>query len=188
MAEDIRTPKFRAKRIHRGTQVIFGERKHLEDVVASVRRARLPRKRKLREGRMLQQLIRNRTEELNRVNPAWDRKFRRARDPKTRSLELLRLGSSLPRDDYLLARTLAEHAEAPPELLERLAEHPYAAVRENVARHPRTPEAILRRLASDRSEPLWFLVACNPSTPADLRARLRGRMRSSTDAPSAKSP
>lgn len=177
MTEDVRAPKFRAKRIYRGTQVIFGERKHLEDVLASVGRGRLPRVRKQREVRMLQQLIRARTEELSRINTAWDRKFRKARNPKTRSLELLRLGSSLPRDDYLLARTLAEHAEAPPELLERLAEHPYAAVRENVARHPRTPEAVLRRLAADRSEPLWFLVACNPSCRPDLREELRKRMR-----------
>jgi hypothetical protein len=182
MASDIRTAKFQATKIHRGTQVIFGERKHLEDALATLRRARLPAARKRREVRMLQQLIRSRTEELNRINPAWDRKFRRARDPKTGSQELLRLGASLPPDDYLLARTLAEHAETPPEVLERLAGHPYPAARESVARHARTPPAILRRLAERRDEPLWFLVACNPACPPDLRERLRERMRPSAEA------
>jgi molybdopterin-guanine dinucleotide biosynthesis protein A len=74
---------------------------------------------------------------------------------------------------------LTEHAEAPPELLEHLASHPYAAVRENVARHPRTPIAVLRAMAEDPSEPLWFLVACNPAVPSDLRDRLRERMKQS---------
>lgn len=185
MASDVRTAKFKGSRIHRGTQVIFGERKHLQDVLDSLRRARIPAPRKRREARMLRQLIRARTEELNRTNPAWDRKFRQARDPKTSSQELLRLGANLPADDYLLARTIAEHPETPPEILERLAEHPYAAVRESVARHPRTPAAVLERLAEKREEPLWFLVACNPACPADLRARLRTRMRPSADEPRA---
>ncbi len=168
--------KFTSQKIYRGSQLIFGERHHLEEVLRSIKRARLTRARKQTEIRQLTKLIRARTEELNGINPAWDRKFKKARDPETTSHELLRLATALSPDDYLLARVLTEHAEAPGELLEHLASHPYAAVRENVARHPHTPEAVLRRMADDPSEPLWFLVACNPSAPQDLRERLRARM------------
>lgn len=172
---DIRK-KFTARKIYRGSQVIFGERHHLEEVLRSVRVAKLPRARKQAEIGQLTRLIRARTGELNRISPAWNRKFKKARDPETTSHELLRLATALSPDDYLLARVLTEHAEAPPELLEHLASHVYSAVRENVARHPHTPEAVLQRMADDPSEPLWFLVACNPSTPQDLRERLRARM------------
>lgn len=166
-----------ARRIFRGSQVIFGERQHLREVLRSVRSARLPRARKQAELRLFTKLIEARTRELNQINPGWDRKQKKARDAKTTSRELLRLAATLRPEDYLLARALTEHAEAPAELLELLVSHPYSSVRENVARHPRTPPEVLRRLAEVDDEPLWFLVACNPSTPSDLRERLRGRMR-----------
>ncbi len=175
-ATDIRT-KPRSRKVHRGTQVIFGERTHLREVLKSVQAARLPAAPKRSEVSQLRKLIQLRTRELNRINPGWDRKFQKARDPKTPAPELMRLGAALAPEDYLLARVLSEHAEAPPELLAHLATHPYAAVRENVARHPRTPVAVLEAMAIDAHEPLWFLVACNPSTPAALRERLRARMR-----------
>jgi hypothetical protein len=176
MAEDTRT-KFHIKKIHRGSQVVFGERAHLQEVLRSVQQATLPSARKLAEIRQLKKMIEVRTKDLNRFSPAWDRKFQQARNPPTTSQKLLRIGSALHADDYLLARVLTEHPEAPPELLEHLATYPYAAVRENVARHPRTPAAVLLAMAEDSHEPLWFLVACNPSTPADLRDRLRERMK-----------
>ncbi len=168
--------KFVARKVYRGSQVIFGERKHLREVLESVRNGRLPRARKHVEMNQLARLIKARTGELNRISPGWDRKFNKARDPKTTASELLRLAAPLGRDDYLLARVLTEHAEAPAELLEHLVSHPYSAVRENVARHPRTPVSVLRSLAEEKSEPLWFLVACNPSTPPDLRESLRKRI------------
>jgi len=177
MAEDVRS-KLRLKKIHRGSQVVFGERTHLQEVLRMVRQARLPRARKAAEVRQLQRMIAARTADLNAFAPAWDRKFRGARDPHTPAQKLLRIGSALHPDDYLLTRVITEHAEAPPELLEHLASHPYASVRENVARHPHTPAAVLRAMAEKTDEPLWFLVACNPSTPADLRERLRARMKS----------
>jgi hypothetical protein len=172
---DIRK-KYRAKATFRGSQVIFGERQHLQEVLRSVQSSRLPLGRKQAEIRKLEQLTRVRTEELNRINPAWDRKFKKAHNPSTSSKELLRLVASLSREDYLLARVLTEHKDAPGELLAQLSNHPYSAVRENVARHPGTPAEVLRRLAEDSNEPLWFLVACNPSTPTDLSQRLRARM------------
>ncbi len=176
MALDIRT-RFGIKKIYRGSQVVFGERAHLQDLLRSVRAAQLPRTRKLAEIRQLKRMIAARTKDLNQFSPAWDNKFKQVRNPQTTGQTLLKIGAALHPDDYLLARGLTEHADAPPELLETLAVHPYAAVRENVARHPHTPVTVLRGMAEDKREPLWFLVACNPSTPTDLRARLRERMK-----------
>ena len=164
------------KTMYRGSQAILGERQHLEEVLRSVQKAKIPAARRKAELGQLARLIKVRTEELNRINPGWDKKFAQARNPKTSAKELLRLAKALPPDDYLLARLLTEHTEAPPELLAQLAAHPYAAVRENVARHPHTPPDVLRKMAEDSSEPLWLLVACNPSTPPELRERLRARM------------
>jgi hypothetical protein len=175
--------KFRVAKMYRGSQVIFGERAHLLEVLRSVRQAGLPRSRRQAEVKQLQKLIAARTEELNRIHPAWDRRFKKARHPETSAQELLRLAASLSPDDYLLARVLTEHAEAPPELLQHLASHSYSAVRENVARHPRTPQETLRQMATVEAEPLWFLVACNPSCPIDLRDKLRARMRRSEGSP-----
>ena len=174
---DIRTKRFIARKVFRGTQLIFGERKHLLEVLHSIQSAKIPRARKQSETRLLRKLITARTEELNQITPAWDRKFTKAQNPKASARDLLRLAATLSSDDYLMARVLTEHAEAPPELLERMASHPYSAVRENVARHPHTPPEVLRKLAERPTEPLWFLVTCNPSTPSDLRERLRARMR-----------
>lgn len=175
LRKDLRK-KFSTKKVFRGTQAILGERQHLVEVLHSVQKAKIPAGRKQAEKRALEKLIRIRTDELNRINPGWDRKFKQAGNPKTTPKELLRLAVSLPEDDYLLARLLTEHANAPAELLQSFASHPYAAVRENVARHPNTPPELLRKIAKDSREPLWFLVACNPGTPQDLREQLRARM------------
>jgi hypothetical protein len=182
--KDVRK-RFVAKKIHRGSQVIFGERQKLSEVLRTVQKARsMSRERKLKETRQLKALILARSEELNRINPHWDRKFRKGQDPNLTGRDLLRLASPLPPDDYLLARVLTDHRNAPAELLVRLADHPYDAVRENVARHPQTPQEVLRRLAEKGDESLWILVACNPSTPADLRDPLRARMREMAEAAS----
>ena len=173
---DIRK-KFMASKVYRGSQVIFGERQHLREVLSSVQTAKFPRARKQKEIRQIQALIQTRTEELNRISPAWDRKYRQALDPKSSPQILLKLVAALPEGDFLLARALSEHPSAPAELLAGLASHPYAAVRENVARHPNSSAETLRHLADEPNEPLWFLVACNPSTPPDLRERLRAKMR-----------
>ncbi len=173
---DIRK-KFDGGKVFRGSQVIFGERQHLREVLRSLQAARLPRVRKQREIRQLRALIEARTAELNRISPAWDRRYRRALDLESTAETLLKLVATITESDYLLARALAGHPNAPREILAQLATHPYHAARENVARHPATPAETLLRLAEEPSEPLWFLVACNPSAPADLRERLRARMR-----------
>ena len=175
--------KFKTKKVYRGSQAIFGERQHLREVLRSLQSARLPHARKLRESRLLQALIQARTEELNRISPAWDRRYRQALNHESSAQALLKLAATLREDDFLLARALAEHPKAPAEILAQLSTHPYHAVRENVARHPSTPAQTLRQLAEESSEPLWFLVACNPATPADLRDRLRARLRASAGIP-----
>jgi len=173
---DTRT-RFASRKFYRGSQVIFGERQHLREVLVSLQGAKLPPRRRSSEVSVLKKLIRLRTRELNRISSSWDRKFQKARNPQTTAQELLRLAMSLSLDDYLLARVLTEHPKAPSELLEYWASHAYSAVRENVARHPNTPPTVLRKLAESTKEPLWFLVACNPATPEDLRTRLRNRMK-----------
>src|SRR5207247_8301543 len=122
-AGDIRK-KFAAQKTSRASQAIFGERQHLAEVLRSVRAAKLPSARQQREVRTLDRFIAERTRELNRITPGWDRKFKKSRDPRTSSRELLRLAAALSSEDYLLARVLTEHAEAPPELLESMASHP----------------------------------------------------------------
>ena len=50
--------RFIGKKIHRGSQVIFGERQKLSEVLHSVQKAqRLPRERKVKETRQLKALI-----------------------------------------------------------------------------------------------------------------------------------
>ena len=181
-AGDIRK-KFRGGRVFRGSQVIFGERQRLREVLGTLQAARLPRTRKQREVRQLQGPTEGRTQELNHMNRGWDRRYRQALDPGSNPPTLLKLCVKLQKDDYLLARALTEHPNAPGEILSQLSAHPYHAVRENVARHPHTPPEILLRIAEETSEPLWFLVACNPSASADLRERLRARLRESAENP-----
>ena len=131
---DVRTKRFTAKKTFRGTQVIFGERKHLLEVLESIQKAKLPRERKQVEVRLLKKLISARTEELNQITPRWDANFKRAQNPKTTARELGRIAANLSPEDYLTARALTEHAAAPPEILTRMAGHKYSAVRENVAK------------------------------------------------------
>lgn len=181
-ADDVRK-KFKGGRVHRGSQVIFGERQHLREVLNSLRTAKLPPARMRKELQQLKEMIQVRTDELNRISSAWDPRYRQGLDPTSNAQALLKLAATLASDDFLLARALAEHANAPGEILAQLASHPYHAVRENVARHPGTPPEILQQLADDAHEPLWFLVACNPSTPTELRERLRARMRSAAGTP-----
>lgn len=166
----------------RTTQIIYGERQHLRSVLDSIQKFVLKTDQLDREKNILNELIEARTRELNVVNRDWDRKLELARSPKATSAELAQLAETSPPDDYLLLRTIAEHPNTPAVILEKLSDHPYDAVQENVARHPNTAIGTLERLASDPNRPLWFLVACNASAPDDLRERLRRRMNVATAA------
>lgn len=171
------TRQRRLGRLPRTTQIIFGERQSLENALRLLRSTRLPAARRRLEEALLRGLIQLRTLELERINPGWDRKVRRAASRRTRAAALRRLAAGAPHEDYYLLRLISDHPNTPADLLARLARHPYRAIRENVARHPRTPVATLRALCRDRREPLWYLVAFNPSVPEELRERLRARIR-----------
>src|SRR5713226_9702675 len=132
----------------RTSQIVFGERQHLLRVLDSLEGTDLPIARMQQERRILEELIHARTRELNQINVAWDEKI-----------------------------GLVLSSEAKPEMIEKLAKHPYAAIRDNVARHPNADATTLARLSRDSSQPLWYLVAFNPNTPQPLQRRLRDRLK-----------
>jgi len=86
---------------------------------------------------------------------------------------LEKLAKQAPEEDFYLLRLISEHPRANAKTLNRLAKHPYGAIRENVARHPNADAGTLTWLSRDRSQPLWYLVAFNPNTPTPLQRRLR---------------
>lgn len=160
----------------RTSQIVFGERRSLENVLRLVRRSRMSAERRRLEASLLRNMIRLRTAELNQINPDWDRKIRQASNRRTGRAVIERLAARLPAADYYLARLLSDHPATPGPVLARLARHPYHSVRENVARHPHTPVATLRALARRKREPLWYLVAFNANAPEKLRQKLRARI------------
>jgi hypothetical protein len=170
------TGQRRLGRLPRTTQILFGERQSLQNALRLLRSTRLPAERRRLEEGLLRQMIAIRTRELEAINPGWDRRVRRVARRATSAGELRRLVRRTPREDYYLLRLISDHPSAPPDVLARLARHPYRAVRQNVARHPRTPVPTLRALCRDRREPLWYLVAFNPSAPEELREQLRARI------------
>jgi hypothetical protein len=161
----------------RTTQIVFGERQHLLRVLDSLESTRIPPVRLTQERRVLEELIHERTRELNHINSAWDEKVGLVLNADSRAELLDKLAREAPESDYYLLRLISEHPKVPSKTLSRLAKHPYAAIRENVARHPNADPKTLSSLSRDRSQPLWYLVAFNPNTPADLRRKLQERLR-----------
>jgi hypothetical protein len=161
----------------RTSQIVFGERQHLLRVLDSVERSALPAVRMEQERRVIEQLIHARTQELNRINPAWDEKVGTVLSAEVKPDALDHLSRQAPREDYYLLRLISEHPKVTAKTLGRLSRHPYSAIRENIARHPNSDAATLTRLSRDRSQPLWYLVAFNPNAPAPLRKKLQDRMR-----------
>ncbi len=168
-------PRYDFKPCHRTTQIIYGERQHLRAVLVSIRNFQHKDRDLDRETEVLHRMIDARTVELNHINPNFDENLKQARDADATSEQLARLAQAVPADDWLLLRTIAEHPHTPPEVLARLASHPYEAVRENIARHPHADAATLEKLASDPESELWLLVSCNEAAPPELRERLRSR-------------
>ena len=62
-------------RIGRTSQIVFGERQHLLRVLDSLEGTHLPIARMQQERRILEELIHERTRELNHINTAWDEKI-----------------------------------------------------------------------------------------------------------------
>jgi ribosomal 50S subunit-associated protein YjgA (DUF615 family) len=159
----------------RTSQIVFGERQHLLRVLESSETTAMPHGRMMQEGRLLEQLIHTRTQELNRINSAWDEKIAAVLNTSVEPETLEKLSLRAPREDYYLLRLISEHPKATSKTLRRLSRHPYAAIRENIARHPHADGETLTRLSRDKAQPLWYLVAFNPSAPAGLRRELQSR-------------
>lgn len=167
----------RKGRVVRTSQIVFGERQHLLRVLDSLERTQVSTGRLGLERTALEQLIHARTVELNHINTGWDQKVGMVLRADSPPDLLDKLTKEAPKTDYYLLRLISEHPRVSAKTLRRLAQHHYAAIRENVARHPNTDAATLAKLAKDRSQPLWYLVAFNPNTAANLRRKLQERMR-----------
>jgi hypothetical protein len=161
----------------RTTQIVFGERQHLLRVLDSLETTQVPQVRLNQERRVIEELIHERTKELNHINPSWDEKVGLVLNAESKAEMLDKLEREAPDSDFYLLRLISEHPKVTSKTLGRLAKHPYAAIRENVARHPNADAATLTALSRDRSQPLWYLVAFNPNTPAVLRRKLQDRLR-----------
>src|SRR5271157_3609711 len=164
-------------RIGRTSQIVFGERQHLLRVLDSLEGTHLPIARMQQERRILEELIHERTRELNHINTAWDEKIGLVLSADAKPDMLEKLVKQAPEEDFYLLRLISEHPRANSKTLNRLAKHPYGAIRENVARHPNADAPTLTWLSKDRSQPLWYLVAFNPNTPTPLQRRLRDRLK-----------
>lgn len=167
----------RKGKVMRTTQIIFGERQHLLRVLDSLERTKTSEDRLDQERRVLEELIHARTVELNDINSTWDQKVAVVLSANTQPEALDLLAREAPKEDYYLLRLISEHPKASSRTLGRLAQHRYAAIRENVSRHPNTDPSTLRKLSQDRTQPLWYLVAFNPSAPAALRTQLQAKLR-----------
>ncbi len=161
----------------RTTQIVFGERQHLLRVLDSLETTQVPQVRLNQERRVIEELIHERTKELNHINSSWDEKVGLVLNADSKAEMLDKLVREAPESAYYLLRLISEHPKVPSKTLARLAKHPYAAIRENVARHPNADATTLAWLSRDRSQPLWYLVAFNPNTPAALRRKLQERLR-----------
>jgi len=163
--------------VSRTSQIVFGERQHLLRVLDSLEGTELPIARMQQERRILEELIHAHTRELNQINVAWDEKIGLVLSSDAKPEILEKLVKQAPAEDYYLLRLISEHPRANSKTLNKLAKHPYGAIRENVARHPNAAPATLELLSRDRSQPLWYLVAFNPNTPVTLRRKLQQRLR-----------
>jgi hypothetical protein len=161
----------------RTSQIVFGERQHLLRVLDSLESSELAPARRTHERRVLEELIHARTKELNEINSSWDEKVGMVLSAEAKPDMLETLAKRAPETDYYLLRLISEHPRVSAKTLNRLAKHPYGAIRENVARHPNADSATLLLLSRDRSQPLWYLVAFNPNTPVVLRRKLQQRLR-----------
>jgi hypothetical protein len=137
----------------------------------------VPQVRLNQERRVIEELIHERTRELNFINGSWDEKVGLVLNADSKAEMLDKLAREAPESDFYLLRLISEHPKVNSKTLSRLAKHPYAAIRENVARHPNADSTTLAWLARDRSQPLWYLVAFNPNTPSVLRRKLQERLR-----------
>ena len=96
---------------------------------------------------MLEELIHERTRELNHINSSWDEKVGLVLNAESKSEMLDKLEREAPESDYYLLRLISEHPKVSSKTLSRLARHTYGAIRENVARHPNADPTTLAWLS-----------------------------------------
>src|SRR6202158_203760 len=132
-------------RIGRTSQIVFGERQHLLRVLDSLEGTQLPIARMQQERRTLEVLIHERTRELNHINTAWDEKIGLVLSADAKPEMLEKLVKQAPEEDFYLLRLIREHPRFNAETVNKLAKHPYGAIRENVARHPNADAAKIGR-------------------------------------------
>src|ERR1700688_2684871 len=155
----------------RTSQIVFGERQHLLRVLDSLEGTSLQIARMQQERRILEELIHARTRELNQINTAWDEKIGLVLSADAKPDMLEKLVKQAPEEDFYLLRLISEHPRANSKTLNKLAKHPYAAIRENVARRPNANVAQQRSqpalvvLGSLQSEHPYAIAAPPPRSP-----------------------
>src|SRR5229473_552953 len=155
----------------RTSQIVFGERQHLLRVLDSLEGTQLPIARMQQERRILEELIHARTRDLNQINTAWDEKIGLVLSSDAKPEMLEKLVKQAPEEDFYLLRLISEHPRANAKTLNKLAKHPYGAIRENVARHPNADAAAPARSpeASRREPSLQVGFESNRSKRISLR-------------------
>ncbi len=144
----------------RTTQIVFGERQHLLRVLDSLEGTDLPIARMQQERRILEELIHARTRDLNQINTAWDEKIGLVLSSDAKPEMLEKLVKQAPEEDFYLLRLISEHPRANAKTLNKLAKHPYGAIRENVARHPNSDPQTLE--ASRRKPSFEVTLTAHP--------------------------
>ncbi len=161
----------------RTTQIVFGERQHLLRVLDSLETTAVPQARLDQERRVIEELIHERTRELNHINSSWDEKVGLVLNADSKSEMLDKLEREAPGVRLLPA---PPDQRAPESFLQDAGPPGQASLR----RDPRKRGAPSKRrlhhaclARQDRSQPLWYLVAFNPNTPSVLRRKLQDRLR-----------
>src|SRR5947207_8029826 len=148
----------------RTSQIVFGERQHLLRVLDSLEGTELPIARMQQERRILEELIHARTRDLNQINTAWDEKIGLVLSSDAKPEMLEKLVKQAPEEDYYLLRLIRDHPRANANTPNKLAKHPYGAIRENGTRQPNADAPTLTRLSKYPSHPRWEPVAIDPNT------------------------
>src|SRR5438309_8385266 len=88
----------------RTTQIVFGERQHLLRVLDSLETTTVPQVRLNQERRVIEELIHERTKELNHINSSWDEKVGLVLNADSKADMLDKLAREAPESDYYLLR------------------------------------------------------------------------------------
>ncbi len=96
----------------RTTQIVFGERQHLLRVLDSLETTQVPQARMDRERSVIEELIHERTKELNHINSSWDEKVGVVLNSDSKAEMLEKLSREAPETDFYLLRLISEHPKS----------------------------------------------------------------------------